>query len=508
MSHSSESTAPVSTFSSNTKEIQMRVLLVALSLPCWFTQVGVVDFPNRASHTTRSESDSFDARFTGKTLRFDYFHSGTANEEHISLDELRAEADWPGSRTRLVDELGLGYYFFEVIDSENGHVIYSRGFDSIFGEWQTTAEAATAWRTFHESQRFPEPRGEVRLVLKRRAAGGEFREIYAASFRPTGSGVNRSPTQERGQAWTVFENGAPAEKLDLLILGDGYTAGDQEKFHGDVERLVGILFETEPFRTRRGDFNVRALAAPASESGISDPRRGLWRDSPLGFRSNAFGIDRYALSYENEAIREVAAAAPYDALAVITNTKKHCGGGIYNLWANAPADSVTARYVFVHELGHSLAGLEDEYYNAEVAYLKPDGPPVEPWRPNVTALHDPAKLKWRDLVDADTPIPTPWNQAEYDRLGKTHLGRVRELESRGAAAAEINELYSNLKKSAGPLLANEKYAGRSGAFEGAGYQAKGLYRSEVDCIMFSQNRPEFCRVCAGAIERVIQTYSE
>ncbi len=158
--------------------------------------------------------------------------------------------------------------------------------------------------------------------------------------------------------------------------------------------------------------------------------------------------------------------------------------------------------------GHSLAGLEDEYYNAEVAYLKSDGPAVEPWRPNVTALLDPAKLKWRDLVDPDTPLPTPWNQAEYDRLSKSHQGKVRDLESRGAAAAEIHELYTNLKISAGPLLANEKHAGRTGAFEGAGYQAEGLYRPEVDCIMFSQNRNEFCRVCARAIEKAIKTYSE
>src|SRR5262249_51759731 len=155
--------------------------------------------------------------------------------------------------------------------------------------------------------------------------------------------------------------------------------------------------------------------------GISDPRRGLWRDSPLGFRSNAFAIDRYALSMDNKAIRDIAAAAPYDFLAVITNIRKHAGVGIYHPWANGPAHSPTRYYLFVHELGHSIAGLEDEYYNAEVAYQLPD-PIVEPWRPNVTALLNPNQLKWKDLVEPGTPIPTPWTQNEADRakyVGKT-----------------------------------------------------------------------------------------
>jgi hypothetical protein len=279
--------------------------------------------------------------------------------------------------------------------------------------------------------------------------------------------VNRAALRHSGEVWSVFQNGDPSKKLDLLVLGDGYSAADLKKFHNDVTRLTGALFDVDPFRSRKADFNVWAIDIAAPEPGISDPRRALWRDSPLGFRSNAFGIDRYALSFENKAIRNAAVAAPYDFLAIITNIRKHAGGGIYQLWANAPADSPTSSYVFIHELGHSIAGLEDEYYNSEVAYQLSE-PVVEPWRPNVTALLDPRQLKWKEFVDEGTPIPTPWTQAE-DRA---------------------------------------KYAGKTGAFEGAGYRAKGLYRSELDCIMFSQSRRSFCRVCARAAENVIQLYSE
>jgi hypothetical protein len=456
---------------------------------------------------TTDRTASFDDWFTGKSIRFDYFHSGFDREERISLDEFRLEGDWPGHRTRLVDELGLGEYEFDVAEP-NGGVLFSRGFDSIFGEWRTTSEAsAGTWRTLHESQRFPEPRRSVRVRLKRRDENGRLRTIYDAPFDPTSRAVNRAPLAPRGQLWPLFKNGDPAEKLDLLVLAEGYTAAEREKFHADAERLTAILFATEPFKGRKHDFNVWGLELAADESGITDPRRGHWRNSPLGFRSNAFGIDRYALSYENRAIREAAALAPYDALVVIWNGPKHAGGGIYNLWAVAPADSPTAAYVFVHEIGHSLAGLADEYYSADVAYQQGDVI-TEPNRPNATALGDPAKLKWRDFVDAATPLPTPWDQARYDKIAAAHQSRVRALEARSASPAELTDVYAELRKTAGAALENEPHAGKTGAFEGANYRGKGLYRPEVDCIMFSHVRGAFCRVCVRAIERAIDHYVE
>jgi len=65
-----------------------------------------------------------------------------------------------------------------------------------------------------------------------------------------------------------------------------------------------------------------------------------------------------------------------------------------------------------------------------------------------------------------------------------------------------------VKAKTAPLLQSQKHATEVGAFEGAGYQAKGLYRSSVDCIMFTRNPDSFCPVCAGAIEQVIDLYSE
>lgn len=451
-------------------------------------------------------SDDFDANFTGKTLRFDYFHTGNHETERLAFDSVRLEGDWPGSRTQMTDLTPLGGYLFELVEANDSRVLFSRSFDSIFGEWQTTNEAKEGWGTFHESQRFPEPRRECRLVVKTRSAGERFEPLFSRNLNPAGPFVNRALRMSRATVWPLRQSGDSARKLDLAILGDGYTADERERFHDDAGRLAGELFKVEPFRSRADDFNVWGVDVAAAESGISDPRRRTWRDSPLGFAFNAFGIDRYVLSYENRAIRDVAAVAPYDALVVICNGRKHGGGGIYNLWAVSAARSPTSNYVFVHELGHALAALADEYYAASVAYQFSDGPPDEPISPNATALRDPKLLKWRDLVDADTPLPTPWNQADYDRQSTAHQGRLRALETREAGDREIHEVYAQLKQATGVFLTSEKHAGKVGAFEGANYRAKGLYRPEIDCIMFSQNRGEFCRVCSRAIDQAIDRF--
>jgi hypothetical protein len=433
------------------------------------------------------QPSTFDARFTGRTLRFDYFHSGTAKEEHVSLDGLRLEGEWPGSRVRLL--------------------VYSRGFSSIYGEWETTGEAAAGtWRTLHESLRFPEPRGKVQLVLKKRGADGAFREVYSTVADPASRFVDRSPVAPRGSVWTVFESGPPAVKADLLILGDGYAPGDQGKLRADVERLTGALFAVEPFKSHRGDFNVRAIGVPSPASGVTDPRTGTWNRTPLGLAYNAFDSERYMLTFEDVALREIAAQAPYDALILLSNSRKYGGGGIYNLWNTAAVDSAEAAYLVVHEFGHSFAGLGDEYYTSQVAYESFNPAGTEPWEPNVTA--HPQDLKWKGLAAAGTPLPTPWSQAEYDRVVLAYEVKRRELREAGAPEERMEALFEEIREKTSPLLRAEKYFGKVGAFQGAAYEAKGLYRPEVDCIMFSRNPKSFCNVCARAIERAIQMYTE
>ena len=475
----------------------------SLSIVCVFTA------------TLFAQSPSFDELFTGRTLRFDYYHSGTATEEHISLDQVRLEGPWPGSRTRLIDDTNLGKYLLEVVDTasglsgdQTGRTIYSRGFASIYGEWETTGEAhQSIWRSFHESQRFPEPKGPVRLILSKRGPDGSFRPIYTGEVDPHSRFVNRAALPPRGKLWTIFENGPPASRVDLLILGDGYTRKERTKFRRDVRRLTHVLFNTEPFAARKSEFNVRAIHVPADESGITNPRQNIWRDNPLGLSYNSLDLDRYVLTFANRRVRDIAALAPYDALLIIHNDRKYGGGGIFNLYAITAARSREAPYLFVHELGHSFAGLADEYYTSAVTYEDFHQPGVEPWEPNVTALLDPANLKWGHLVASDTPLPTPWDQPAYDAASYTYQEKRSALRAQDASEEQMEGLFSEVQSITQPLLASEPYSGVVGAFEGASYQAKGLYRPQADCIMFTRNPKDFCTVCSAAIETVIDLYA-
>ncbi|MFL6232816.1 MAG: M64 family metallopeptidase [Thermoanaerobaculia bacterium] len=229
---------------------------------------------------------------------------------------------------------------------------------------------------------------------------------------------------------------------------------------------------------------------------------------PFGAAYNAFDSERYMLTFADEAVREAAAQAPYDALILLSNSRKYGGGGIFNLWNTAAVDSAESAYLVVHEFGHSFAGLGDEYYTSQVSYETFNPPGSEPWEPNVTALLDPRHPKWGDLVAAGTPVPTPWNQETYDKVVLGYEKIRRELREKNAPEERMEALFQEVREKTRPMLRAEKYFGKAGAFQGASYEAKGLYRPEVDCIMFSRNPKSFCAVCALAIERMIRMYAE
>ena len=450
----------------------------------------------------------FDDDFTGATMRLDLFHTGSATTEIVTLDRVRVEGPWPGSRTQLLDRSNLGKYFVEVVDLESQAIIYSRGFASIYGEWETTGEAvAGEMQTIAEAIRVPEPRRPVQVRLRKRGGNQSFSEIWQITVDPSSRHVHRAAVPEH-EVWSVFQNGESAVKVDLLILGDGYTAGEMDKYRADVQRMTGHLFDHEPFASRKSDFNVWAVDAPAPESGISRPRSGMFRETPLGASYNSLDSERYVLTLNDRAWRDVAAAAPYDSVIILVNSEKYGGGGIYGLYATAAVDSGFAPYLMVHEFGHSFAGLGDEYFTSDVAYEDFQGGQTEPWEPNITALNDPETLKWRDLVAETTPLPTPWEKKSYEAASREIQGRRRELRKAGASEKEVEKLFIEEQKEMTARLGGEKYAGEVGAFEGASYQAQGLYRPSVDCLMFTRDEVGFCDVCGRAIERVIDLYAK
>ncbi len=438
-----------------------------------------------------------------RSMRVDYFHTGNATEERFALDAVVLEGAWPGNLAQPIDDTNLGRYFFEVIDRKTNRVLYSRGFASIYGEWETTSEAKERSRGFHESLRFPEPAGAVQIVLKKRDERNAFREVYSLVVDPADAAIDRSGPPKDAKVWAVMKNGAPADKVDLLLMGDGYTAAEMEKWHKDAKRLAELLFAESPFKERRTDFNVWAVDTPSAESGIARPSDAVYRRSALGAAYDAFGSERYVLAFDNKKMREAAGAAPYEFVEIVVNDRKYGGGGIQNLYATVVADNAFTPYVFVHEFGHHFAGLADEYYTSAVAYAASSERP-EPWEPNATA--DPQAAKWRELVAAGTPLPTPWEKEGFEAAQKEIQGRRRAIRAAHRPEEEMEALFREERGKTTALLASGPHPRSVGAFEGALYEAKGYYRPQADCIMFTRDTVGFCAVCRRAIERVIDLY--
>lgn len=449
---------------------------------------------------------NFSTYFVDKTMRMDYFHTGNSKEEMFAVDKVLSDGTWGGSKKVLIDKLELGPYFFEVIDKETHVLLYSRGFANVFGEWQSIPEADNRWGTFHESLRFPWPIKPVTILVKKRDAQNKFQTIWTTNIDPSYRQVNPSNIIHSEKVDVIVENGPAQEKLDIVILGDGYSAKEMDKFRNDAKRLANVLLDAEPFKSHSKDINIRAVETPSEQSGVNKPHHGVFKHSKLSVSYSAFDSERYALTYDNKTVRDVASAVPYEFMVILINERTYGGGGIYNLYTTVAADNKFSNYIMVHEMGHHMAGLADEYYTSAVSYEIPQIT-VEPWEPNVTALFDKNNLKWKDLVEEGTPIPTPWNKEEFDKFG---YGIQKERDSLRAAHVPENimeDLFTRQMNKENEFFSTEKFKDKVGAFEGANYNAKGMYRSQLDCIMYTRHQA-FCKVCQRSIINVIEQYSK
>jgi hypothetical protein len=485
---------PVILFSCNTPQKPAEPVNEAVLAPP--SQIQVVNKGNVA----------FGDYFSDKTMRFDYFHTGTAKEEMFSPDRTVSDGPWPGSKTILIDPLELGLYLFEIADKESNVLLYSRGFASVFGEWQTTPEAGEGYGTFHESIRFPWPKKPVNIIMKKRDTANVFQIIWTASVDPASRKVNPADIAHTEKVDIIYDNGPASEKLDIVILGDGYTVTEMDKFRRDTKRMADVLLSREPFLSRKGSLNIRAVETPSAVSGVHRPHPGVFKRTALSAHYGSFDSERYVLAYDNRTIRDVASAVPYDFMVILINERTYGGGGIYNLYTTVSVDNKFGEYIMVHEFGHHLGALADEYYTSSIAYEMPKIK-TEPWETNITALFDKNNLKWKDLVEDGTPIPTPWNKEPFDQFGYRIQQERDSLRAAKVPEEVMEALFMRQMNQEDEFFAAEKYRDKVGAFEGAGYLAKGLYRSQIDCIMYTRHM-EFCKVCQRGLEDVIDIYSK
>ena len=143
-----------------------------------------------------SSPSAFDAAFTRRTMRLDLFHTGGPKGEVFAVAAAGAVDDgpWAGSLTRLLDDTNLGTYFFEVRDPRTNRALFSRGYSSLYAEWETTGEPKKASRTFAESLRFPWPKAPVQVILSRRDAANVFQPIFTTVVDPA---PTRTPRRAR-----------------------------------------------------------------------------------------------------------------------------------------------------------------------------------------------------------------------------------------------------------------------------------------------------------------------
>ena len=441
-----------------------------------------------------------------RTWRLDFYQTGGPGIEAYSFDRLVVEPlAWPDNVASNVDAAMTGNYRFEIVDA-GGRVIFARGYDPAFAEWVTTAESKKLRRTFQDSLRFPALTTKADVVLKKRAENGSYSEVWRHAIDPADPFIDRS-TPARQQVIELQRSGDPQTKVDLLLLGDGYTAAECATFRAQARRLSNALFAVEPFKARRSDFNVWGLCPSSAQSGVASPSRNIYRRSPVGAAYDAFATERYILTFENRAWRDIAAWAPYEYVIILTNGDTYGGGGLYNVYSTAAAGNAYAEYLFIHEFGHHFAGLADEYYTSPVAYEPPERI-FEPWAPNVTAATDRARLKWGDLLTPSVPLPTPWPKQPFEALQKDYQSTRAKLRAEKRPEAEMTRLFKTEADAEMKLFATAEYRGKVGLFQGANYDAQAFYRPEIDCIMFSRNPVPFCKVCQRALSAQIDRHSK
>ena len=467
---------------------------------------------------------AFETWFRDETMRFDFEHLGDSETEMVIPDRIYAYGFWAGSLENLIDTFHFGYYRYRILDTETGQTLFLKEYNSNFGEYKVTPRA-TAGETasFHESAIFPVPRKSFRFVLESKNKDNSFTKLLEKVISPDGPEVIRENTADpMVMVFSSLFNGDSHDKIDIAYIAEGYASEEVHKFEKDLDRFTSSLFMKEPMRSNQDRFNVWGVFKGSPDSGVDQPRHQTFAKTLVGASFNSFDIERYLLINDNQVLRDLAAHVPYDALFVLVNHERYGGAGMYNLYCTMTSDNEYSDFLMIHEFGHSFFGLADEYYTSEVGFDDLYGEMHEPIEANITALLDPALLKWGHLVEAGTPVPTPWDKEAYDQadeawqkeraiLKENIATLVREGADPEAILAAENifaqrdtahsrKMYDWLHRGA--------YAGKVGAFEGAGYISEGMYRPAMDCIMFSKTADGFCPVCAETMQKIINWYAK
>lgn len=411
--------------------------------------------------TTTIHAQDFSKYFTDETLRIDYIFSGDAYHQEIAMDQLNRLPHWYGKRQRLNEVPVEGNGQIIVRDHHSKEVIYRNSFSTLFQEWLSYDEAKHIRKSFENVFLVPMPKDTVDITV---VLNNNYRKEMTSMTHtvvPTDILIRKIGYDDTTPYTTLMEAKDPEHCIHIAYIAEGYKDTEMDIFMNDVKIAMEALFSHEPFKKMKDRFNIVAVKAPSKESGTSEPSKGIWKNTALHSHFDTFYSDRYLTTLHLKDLHDWLAGIPYEHIIILVNSEHYGGGGILNSYNLTSTHHSRYRPVVVHEFGHSFCGLGDEYaYETEDIPMYPAE--VEPWEPNLTTLKD-FNVKWKDMMDAKTPVPTPQTH--------THINKV-------------------------------------GVYEGAGYSLKGVYRPMQDCRMRTNEYPEFCPVCHRALERLINFYTK
>ena len=404
----------------------------------------------------------FADHFADKTLRVDYIFNGNASGQAICLDGLSALPTWAGRKHHLAELPLQGNGQIVMRNAASGKTIYTTSFSSLFQEWLETDEARNVTKGFENTFLLPYPLQpveiEITLLDPRRNVRASMKHIV----HPNDVLIEQKGNSHITPHKYLLHNDSPEKCIDVAILAEGYTLQEIQTFYEDADIACKSIFDHEPFKSMKKRFNVVAVASPSTDSGVSVPRLNEWKHTAFGSHFSTFYSDRYLTTSRVKAIHDALAGIPYEHIIILANTEEYGGGGIYNSYTLTTAHHPMFRPVVVHEFGHSFGGLADEYFYDNDVMTDTYPLDIEPWEQNISTQVDFA-AKWKDMLSENTPVPTP---------------------------AEVSENYP------------------TGAYEGGGYSAKGIFRPAENCRMRTNEYPAFCPVCQRALRRIIEFYTE
>ncbi len=405
-------------------------------------------------------AQKFDDYFIEGALRVDFLLTGTASSTTPIIYSIKKDKYFGGSQTNLIFP-NYGEYYVQIKDAKTGGVIYGKGFNPLFNEWQLIPEAKEVTRAFENSIQLPYPKDKIIFELMRRnKKNNRFETFFAETINPQSYHIVREAPKNYPTR-VIQANYPPDKAVDIAVLAEGYTKDEMPKFINDLQRMLDYLFGVEPFKSYKKRFNIYAIESPSEESGTDINGKYIYKNTMLNTHFYTFDSERYLTIPSLFRLADIASLVPYDQLFVIVNTPKYGGGGFYNVVNIASSDGKFAEKVFAHEFGHGFVGLADEYFDDDMlASDNSDYLSIEPWEANITTLVD-FDMKWADMITDKTPVPTP---------------------------------------------RSPQYANSIGVFEGGGYYIEGVYSPMQDCRMKSNVIEHFCPVCIRAIQQAIEFY--